>query len=276
MDKQQLTAVKTLQDICEKEEGIQLKLNWEMLKARSENKQLDYFHYENEVLVGFLAIYGFGNEYEICGMVHPSFRGRGVFTELFDKAVAVIPANATKILINAPAKSESAKKWLDTKAPDYSFSEYQMKWESTKLDLPKERVQLRRATSVDTETRIQLDVACFGFDEAGAREFNSTNNGNERKTFYIIEVNRESIGKIGLMRDENESYIYGFAVFPKFQGKGYGKNALIQMVLAEQESDGIILLEVAAENRHALKLYEDCGFRSYEVQDYYRYNGLGK
>jgi ribosomal protein S18 acetylase RimI-like enzyme len=32
-----------------------------------------------------------------------------------------------------------------------------------------------------------------------------------------------------------------------------------------------VFLEVEAENAHALKLYEVCGFKSYHSQDYYQY-----
>lgn len=272
LNEQQLMAIRILQERCEKKEGIQLKLNWEMLKAR-ENRKMDFFHYEGSMLIGFLAVYGFGNKYEICGMVHPEKRRKGIFTSLFHEALQVIPDSAKEILINAPAKSQSAKQWLQTKACDYSFSEYQMKWESSPFELPKKRVQLRESTAADTETKIQLDVTGFGFDQAEAREINQRQAKVANRVAYMIEANQETIGKIEVQRDENESYICGFAVFPKFQGKGYGRNALIQTVLAEEKSDSVILLEVAAENKHALKLYEDCGFRSYEVQDYYQFNG---
>lgn len=269
LNENELNDIKTLQELCEKEEKIQLKLNWEMLRARNGNKQMDFFHYEGSMLIGFLAVYGFGHKYEICGMVHPENRQQGIFTSLFHDALSVIPDSAKVILINPPAKSHSAKHWLQTKTCDYSFSEYQMIWESIPLELSEELVQLRESTQADTETRIQLDVAGFGFDEAEAREFNQNQANNDNRVSYMIEANKEPVGKICVQRDEDESYICGFAVFSKFQGKGYGRSALIQTVLAEKESEKVILLEVAAENKHALKLYEDCGFRSYEVQDYY-------
>lgn len=272
LNEQQLEDIKTLQEICDKEDTIQLKLNWEMLKARKDTSKLDFFHYEADSLIGFLAVYPFGNEYEICGMVHPNFRNRGVFTTLFNEAIAKIPDDAVKLLINAPAKSESAKKWLKKETCTYSFSEYQMKWQSTKLEVKDDLVKLRIAVPADLETKIKLDVACFGFDEVGAREFNQDNAKNDKKTSYMIEVNEEIIGKIGIMHDDKESYIYGFAIFPIFQGKGYGRIALTQTILAEQESGKDIVLEVATKNKHALKLYENCGFRSNEVQDYYQYN----
>ncbi|ASN03561.1 GNAT family N-acetyltransferase [Virgibacillus necropolis] len=269
LNEQQLNDIKRIQDICEKEESIQLKLNWEMLKARKENEKMDFFHYENDTLIGFLAIYRFGNEYEICGMVHPSYRLCGVFIDLFNDAITAIPDNAKRILINAPAKSQSAKNWLQTKTCEYTFSEYQMKWEYKKLESKDNFVQLREATSEDMEIKIKLDVACFCFDEAGAREFNENNGKNDQKVSYIIEANHEPVGKVGVSHDEKESYIYGFAVFPKFQGQGYGRRALTQIVRDEQKTGKDILLEVAVENKHALKLYEDCGFHAYEVQDYY-------
>ncbi|WP_404450949.1 GNAT family N-acetyltransferase [Virgibacillus necropolis] len=272
LNEQKLEDIKTLQDRSEKEENIQLKLNWEMLKTRKENEKMDFFHYENDVLIGFLAVYRFGNEYEICGMVHPDFRRRGIFTGLFTDASAAIPDDAKRILLNTPAKSQSAKYWLQTIACEYSFSEFQMKWESTNLESNGSFVQLRRATAEDFETKVQLDVACFGIDEAGAREFNEDNGENDKKVSYIIEASHVPVGKVGILQDEKESYIYGLAVFPKYQGQGYGRDALTQVVLDEQKTGNDILLEVAAENKHALKLYEDCGFVSYEVQDYYQFN----
>lgn len=272
LNKQQLIDIKSLQDICEKEEEIQLKLNWEMLKARNGDKQTDLFHYEGSRLTGFLAIYQFGNKYEVCGMVNPKSRRKGIFTALFNDALQVIPENANVILINLPAKSQSAKHWLQTKTCEYSFSEYQMKWEPIPLELPEKLVQLRESTEADTETRIQLDITGFEFDEAEARDINQHQAKIDNRISYMIEVDQEPIGKIEVQRDEEESYICGFSVFPKLQGKGFGRSALIQTVLAENKSERTILLEVAAENKHALKLYEDCGFRSYEIQDYYQFN----
>lgn len=275
LNQQQLYDIKRLQDICEVHDDILLKLNWEMLRERGSDT-LDFFQYEDDALIGYLAIYPFGNKYEICGMVQPDFRGKGIFSSLFDAALKQIPQNVKEILINVPAKSESAKRWLQKQPVVYDFSEYQMKWHETDLELKgNSLIKIREATSEDLETKVKLDVACFGFDEAGARDFNQDSGKNDKKFSRMIEVNEETVGKIGIMRDEEETYIYGFAVFPEFQGKGYGRNALTQTVLAEREQSENIVLEVAAENKHALKLYEDCGFSSYEVQDYYRYHGEG-
>ncbi|WP_430789017.1 GNAT family N-acetyltransferase [Virgibacillus flavescens] len=276
LSEKELYDIKQLQDTCEKADHIQLKLNWEMLKERGSNI-LDFFHYEGDALAGYLAIYPFGKKYEISGMVHTDFRRKGIFSELFRKAIVNMPENAKEILINAPANSDSAKQWLQKYPAVYDFSEYQMQWHDTSLESKNfAHVKIREANSADLETKIRLDVKCFGFDEAGAREFNQENVKNHKKSSYMIEVNEEIIGKIGIMRDEEETYIYGFAIFPESQGKGYGRTALTKTVLAESDAGKTIVLEVAAENKNALKLYENCGFKSYEVQDYYSYPVKGE
>ena len=76
LTKEGLFAIKMLQEICEKEDSIQLKLNFDMLESRSGNRKEDFFHFEDGKLVGFLGSYYFGNKVEICGMVHPNYRRR--------------------------------------------------------------------------------------------------------------------------------------------------------------------------------------------------------
>ena len=78
LTKEQLQEIEKLQKECEAHDGIQLKLNWEMLRTR-DSDHLDFQHYENDELVAFLGIYAFGSTAEICGMVKPSERRKGSF-----------------------------------------------------------------------------------------------------------------------------------------------------------------------------------------------------
>ncbi|MDM5200680.1 hypothetical protein QUF79_21915 [Fictibacillus enclensis] len=79
---QQLSEIKKLQQQCQAEENLQLKLNWDMLEQRDGNRKEDFFHYEEGELCAFLGIYGFGSKAELCGMVLPACRRKGVFTKL--------------------------------------------------------------------------------------------------------------------------------------------------------------------------------------------------
>ncbi|MGM9923906.1 MAG: GNAT family N-acetyltransferase [Bacillus sp. (in: firmicutes)] len=258
----QLLELIRLQDTCESYEDIKLKLNWDVLKTRNEEDGFDFFHFEDDRLVGFLGIYYFGEEYEMCGMVHPEFRRRGIFTELFKQALAALDDSAP-VLLNAPADSLSAKGWLSTIPCSYGFSEYQMHWE--KQELPENNlVNLRRATFEDLADMMALNEIGFGYelqdDEENRREL-------EEASVYMIEADGKTVGKIHMKTELDQSWIYGFVVYPAYQGKGYGKSALTQMVQLEEAND--VYIEVATENEHALSLYKQCGFIPYQKQDYY-------
>lgn len=272
LQEKQLQEIKHLQQLCETEENIQLKLNWDMLKARTETDKTDFFHYINEQLVGFLAFYGFGNKFEICGMVHPNFRRQGIFSKLFTEAMETLSKteNKKEVLLNAPANSESAKGWLQKAPCQYSFSEHQMKWNSSFQLEASSDVILRKAEDDDFDVLVQLDVQCFDFEEQGAIEFNKTiaNNGIS----YVMEHEGKRAGKIRVDREKNESWIYGFAVFPSEQGKGIGRKTLSQIVMREAELGQNIFLEVVLTNDHAKRLYESCGFEQFYTQDYYQVN----
>lgn len=272
----QLKDIKDLQTICEHVDGIQLKLNWDMLQNREENVKSDIFYYENGKLVGFLALYGFGSKVELCGMVHPDYRRLGIFTNLFTQANELFNARKyEEILLNAPSKSSSAKKFLQSIKSSFAFSEHQMKWEETKLSFIDD-VTLRSATSDDLEIEIQLDVICFGFTEEDARDFNQRIRREELQQFYIIEFNGCNVGKVRISHTDGEAWIYGFAIFPEYQGKGIGRKTLMKIIGKEQKEGFPIFLEVEAKNAHALKLYESCGFKAYQSQDYYTFNTINR
>lgn len=268
----QFDEIKMLQEICEAEESFQLKLNWEMLLTRNAEEENDFFHYENGRLVGFLGLYGFGNSVEVCGMVAPKYRRKGIFTELFAKAQNVMKDRGfTEILINAPANSVSAKGFLRTVPCKYDFTEYQMKWQETDLDEAGD-VAIRPATESDLEMEINLDVQSFKRSPEDARASNLSLKQEKEQQFFMIEVEGRPVGKIRISHIDEEAWIYGFAVLPEFQGKGIGigKSALSLVVMKEHRQGNPIFLEVEAKNAHALKLYEACGFRAYHSQDYFR------
>jgi ribosomal protein S18 acetylase RimI-like enzyme len=273
LTKSQLEGISNLQYVCEKEDSLQLKLNWELLQSRSENEENDFFHYENGELVGFIGLYGFGSKVEVCGMVNPNFRRRGIFTQLFLEALKTIKKRLFKtILLNAPSNSQSAKDFLKSVTCSYSFSEYQMKWKETEL-IETEEVIVRISTPEDIDTEVILDVQCFGEDEAAARDFTQRIKQENLQQTFMIETKGKTVGKIRVSVLHGEAWIFGFAVFPQYQGKGIGRKALSSVVLKEHRAGHPIFLEVEAKNANALMLYESCGFKAFHSQDYYEYLG---
>ncbi|MFJ7727379.1 GNAT family N-acetyltransferase [Neobacillus sp. NPDC097160] len=268
----QLNDIKALQEVCENEGGFQLKLNFDMLKNREENNKEDFFHYEDERLVGFLGSYGFGNKVELCGMVHPDYRRRGIFSRLLQMGlVEAENQNRKTVLLNAPTDSQSAKAFLKNIPCTFSVAEYQMKWQKTEL-IEDPAVTLRPSFSNDDrEAEIQLEVLGFGLNESEAREMNQRIREISSDQRLIIEANGITAGKMRVSETNGEAWIYGFAIFPELRGKGIGRKALSKVVKMEDQKGLPIFLEVEAKNAHALGLYESCGFRSYHSQDYYEY-----
>lgn len=266
LSKTEINKIRALQEICESAEGIRLKLNWNTLLTRTEKR--DFLCFNGEELVGFLAIYKFGNEVEICGMVHPQYRKQGIFSRLLSEALPAIRDDEA-ILINTPSKSQSAHAWLKRNNCLYTFSEYQMKWNGQELE-PNEKVCLRNASVEDTDFIMGVDRVCFDIYEEERLDILKSFN-NQKNTIYIIENGKEAIGKIAVRREDRESWVVGFAILPEYQGNGYGKSALMQTVLSEAKMGNSIYLEVALNNKNARKLYEQSGFSEFETQDYFIY-----
>ncbi|GAB6930964.1 GNAT family N-acetyltransferase [Paenibacillus sp. JCM 10914] len=267
---QQLEDIAQLQATCENYDGIQLKLNWEMLRDRKSD-QLDFFHYEDGKLAAFLGLYPFGSTVEVCGMVKPSERRKGHFHRLFGQGMEQIKTDGyKKILLNAPAGSDTAKGFLSKQGAEYSFSEFQMEWQERFLE-DMGGIVLRQATPEDYEMRVRLSVTAFGLDEEDASVMES-NIEPDNTVILMIDVDDEgTVGKLRVTREEGQAWIYGFSILPEHQGKGIGRRVLRQ-VTKEQSSAGYsVHLEVETKNEHALGLYKSVGFKVVHAQDYYTY-----
>ncbi|MFC4355605.1 GNAT family N-acetyltransferase [Chryseomicrobium palamuruense] len=265
-----LKAIEHLQKEVEDHDGLEIKLNWEMLRER-ESDRMDFFHYEGDELVAFLGLYGFGSTVEVTGMVKPSERWKGHFTKVFQDGMATVhELGFTKILLNAPASSEAAKQFLKKQGADYAFSEHQMKWRSRELE-EASGFLLRPAETKDNELRIQLDVEAFGLTREDSIATEGRITAEPDTDLWMIEVEEVPVGKLRVKREDGQAWIYGFAILPEYQGKGIGRKVL-QRIVKEQSAAGYsVHLEVEATNAHALRLYESVGFEVHHAQDYYTY-----
>ncbi|WP_391122836.1 GNAT family N-acetyltransferase [Psychrobacillus sp. L3] len=267
----QLLDIETLQKECETFDHIQLKLNWEMLRNR-ETDQLDFLHYEDDELVAFLGLYAFGSTVEVSGMVKPSERRKSQFSRLFQQGMATAKQKGFKrILLNAPASSSEAKAFLTKNGAIYGFSEHQMKWKEKHLE-EAEGFTLRHASIADLDMRVRLSVEAFGLTKEDALTMESRIDGDEDTDMFMIDVNKETVGKIRVKRENGEAWIYGFSILPTHQGKGIGRKVLKRVVKVQSESGHSVHLEVETLNAQALGLYESIGFQVVHAQDYYAYN----
>ena len=274
LEADELAAIQKLVQLCNEHDGIDLKVNPDMLQSRPGKHTEDFLCYQDEQLVGFLGLYSFhGGEAEVSGMVLPDYRRAGIFRKLQEmSAEACKLRSIPQQLFIIQRESASGKAFVESLGAEYSFSEYWMDLQPEKRSVPASHaVQLRLAEKEDLDTLIWLNVHGFQMEEEQAREMTQRIEGESSSNTYLIIVHDQPIGKISTNKMGNEGFIFGFCVHPDHQGKGYGRVALGQSIeFLLQEGMSSVSLEVACENNGALSLYESCGFFVKSANDYYK------
>lgn len=271
----QLSDISELQAICEKQDHIMLKLNWDMLKNRAPGSLEDFFDYEDGELRSFLALYRFGANVEICGMTHPDYRRQGRFSKLWKQVTdSNLLENKQKILFNIPHSSKDGQQWASSRHAGLHSVEYTLKLGDDMSGLgigSTELVSLRPFTQDDAELWARLDAEAFDISEFSTLAALSSPHRSLSRVMHIIEYQGLAAGKIEVDRQGEHSWIYGFVVDPALRGHGIGRSALRQVTLDEKAKGKHVWLDVVADNARALHLYESCGFVHEDVQDYYEY-----
>jgi len=273
LDASELAEIKQLAELCNQHEGLDLKLNWSTLRSRPVDTVNDFLFYADGQLVGFLPLFSFNaQEGEISGMVHPAYRRRGIFTQLFEAArqESVSRGLSTLLLIveQASPAGQAFAKGLST---TYDHSEYKMVLGEPQLSaVLSERLLFRVARSADLPLLSRITAQAFAMPD-DAINYTDQLLGQPNQYYYVGEIDGVVIGKIDVFLTDEAALILGFVVVPELRGQGYGRQILTHTV---QELVNMgrqnVWLEVLTENRRALSLYQSCGFNETGSYDYYR------
>lgn len=278
LDENDIKLIRNLEDICLKEDNINLKLELEYrIEIKKDyNKSLndvnEILYYLNDELIGYAGISAFSrNIAEINGMVHPSFRRKGIFTKIIEIALDECrKRNFKEILLLGDDKSASAMKFIEKTKAIYSFSECRMtclEWEVKEIN--NESIVVK-ATNKNAEDIDRLNTLFFG-DVSSEMILPEDEEKNNNIT-YFIKIDDKIIGKIKTSKEEENSiYISGFGIIPEYRRKGYGRASLVK-VLNKLKGENIskIELDVEIKNKNALNLYKSCGFKEGSIMNYYR------
>ena len=271
LTQEHLLAIKKLEETCCRVESLSMKLNWDMLNTRPVNQRNDLLCYDRNQLIGYLGLYAMSEaakEVEITGMVHPDYRRKGLFTNLYTSALKECENRGVeKILLIAEKASDTGMGFAKSTGAEYTCSEYRMRNEMAVVpDFKSSDITLRKALSADYPDLIKLDAAAFHDDEAVAEDAAI----NAYRTTLVAELDGVFIGKIGLLLEEGDGYIFGFVIKPEYRGRGYGREVLSRALLRFQsEQVKRVCLEVAVKNENALMLYKNCGFEEITVYNYF-------
>ena len=270
-----------LQHIVEQHDNLSLKLNWDMLEARDDNRN-SFYHLHEGLLVGFLALYPFGEKVEVCGMVHPDYRRQGIFTRLIKESITInLQQQYKEILLNTPAKSSSGIAFLQQLSCQLGFTECQMKYfplnknerSSSNLNAVHHSIKLEPyQPELHQDFFVQLDVEGFGESHETASKYYEKLSLIDQSQYFVINKDHQAVGKVRISPEsENQMWLYGFVIASEMRGQGIGRTVLEHIVNGQSKLGFDVWLEVALTNDHARHLYESIGFKAQHEQSYYKW-----
>ncbi|MBX4270483.1 GNAT family N-acetyltransferase [Clostridium estertheticum] len=271
--------INQLEVLCSLRDKTNLKLELDYKVSVTKNDYIglneinEYLYYVEDVLVAYLGISSFGgNNGEINGMTHPDFRRKGLFTKLFKLATEECQKRKfNNIFLLSDGKSTSGTFFIKAVCGKYDFSEYRMKLLNKTMLENINSIGLRKAEKAD-KREIARQNAIFFY---GLEEGESFQEEEEiiNMTTYMVELNKVIIGKIRIEYSDNSAFVCGFGILPNFRGKGYGKQALKEVLrIINEENINDVELDVESKNDTALNLYKVCGFEEMSVMNYYRFS----
>ncbi len=271
LSSRELQEISGLTDLCRIYDNFDLKLNKDTLESRPADKTSDFLYYENDRLVGFLPIFNYNPaEAEISGMVHPDFRRRGIFTQLYQAAMKEIRRRGVPlVLLIAEHWSVSGQAFCAKQQATYHHSEYKMLLGEPRFpELKGEPLEIRTAHEGEEQLLALITARGFGLPEEIANWFHFP--PPENRFYYLGFLRGIAVGKVDIYYGKDAALIMGLAVLPEYQGQGYGRQILssaLRTILATGQKQ--LELEVLTDNESALSLYQSCGFEQSGRDDYY-------
>ncbi len=286
LSKEDYVLIEALQKECLGKDGIALKLELDyklaIAKASEEtgskNEINEFMYFDNDSLVGYIGICGFGGALEINGMVHPDYRKQGIFSALNEKVMEECKRRKSKeVLILSDKKSSEGQRFIQKLNVSYDHTEYEM-YLRKDFEMPSKEqlcgVSFRKAMNSDAQEIARQNVIYFD-DEDSSPEGMILPEVEEKRgmTIYLAIKDDQIIGKIHLETNKEPAGIFGLGVLPEYRGKGYGRAVLLGGIRKMMEDHAKqIMLQVLTENATALNLYTSCGFEETSTMDYYKVN----
>ncbi len=121
-------------------------------------------------------------------------------------------------------------------------------------------LQLRKATLLDIPILLKLENSVSIETYSAMLVEDDWKEALQNGVVYIIESDHHIIGSLSYeMKSNNHAYISGLVIEPASQHKGFGKEALSQLLLQLKDIQRVDLV-THPDNHAALKLYQSLGF----------------
>jgi ribosomal protein S18 acetylase RimI-like enzyme len=274
LDQTSLIALQSLLTACQKIDGHTIPV-YPHLLAEHRSGPSSLLYYDEGMLVGFLAVFHFHpHACEVALLVDPTYRKQGIATALWKTmlpSVQAIRPSLRYLVISTPNNFNPSA--LKQHALYFQHSEYDMEYLSnTPCILPDTPLTIRPAEQTDIVNLCIIDKACFNPNRQHPELRFMRSLDNPSIHVFVIEHTDQIIGQVHLTFEKTQARLTDLAVLPVWQRQGFGQ-ALIAHCLnyACKHHQNRITLVVAAQNQHALQLYQNLGFKIYNAVDYYKH-----
>jgi ribosomal protein S18 acetylase RimI-like enzyme len=276
LTKNELKEIRNLTIICHNIDKFKTKLYWNVIEDRKIPEYDDFlFHIEGN-LVGYLSVYVFKEqEAELTAMVHPKYRRQGIFKALMrDGLLELQRRQIKKCNFICNQKAETTSSFLKKMGASFDHSEYEMiAKKKPHFDYLPE-INLSEYTQDDVLDLAQMDAVCFNtsLDKMLSRFINSM--GEKNRKVFVARHENKKIGKVHLrFDDKNHAYIHDLCILPEFRRQKFA-TAMVMKIMDMLPKKNIknIYLDVEGNNVSAIKLYEQCGYETTAIYDFWAYN----
>lgn len=235
--------------------------------------------FENNQLIGFLAGFFFYNDaIEISLMIHPEYRQKGLASKLWQMLITHLKHNKVlnRLIITSPSGIYTkllthhgfhlTHTEVDMVCIPYTPDELQV----TLSAADREQTFIREATMEDLDNLCAINTICFESKWSDPTMRMRTILQTPNLSVFVCVYQGQCIGQVHLVFEPNQVRLTDLAVLPEVQYKGFGRLlVLFALGYVHERKHEKLCLSVEITKKHALKLYQDTGFKIYNAVDYY-------
>lgn len=264
-------SIRELIDDCIRYE--QLELAVPDLNEEDGTAYLYYQSSKNPKLISVLFCYDLEDYLEVSAFTSPAHRCQGAFTSLFQKLMEGY--EETPVCFYPDGNSYDALMTMEVLDCEYSGTEHLMRLEKrpevavdAAIAEDNTTVTLYPATKDDLLALVAVHSAAFDMEKEDSIAFleQSFDTG---ETIWCITAGGTIVGLVLTSIQPDQTNLYGLAIHPEYQKKGYGRDA-VNVLLQKPEITFPVTLHVTEENEAAYKIYKNIGFvTTQELMEYW-------
>ena len=274
LTEEQARQARALRDLCNEHDGLDLKLGVSASFRSPISEPYAFLCMVDGGLAGFCSVMGDdGPELELCGMVHPASRRRGIGRALLRAAIESARRRLAvlRVLVICEDASAAGRAFVAVAGGRRSFSENRMETTTPPTHrVRKRRLDVRLADPADAPDLARIISASFGQSDDHMAEEIVRDMAVASERYYLARRGVTPVGAFKIFVDQPKAYIYAFDVLPEYRRQGYGRE-ILDGIIPQLFDEGwtAVGLEVDADNLPAQALYRAVGFRDVTVYGYY-------